>query len=268
MSVLCGAVAVVAAALLCYFLAPGRRRQPPPAPLPALPATAAARYPTHSLSQKLDRTGNQLDTARALLDRRGTELHQARNLTAGVEQELLLERGRAAVVSQSLWRVTRERDELRQRADVMEERLAEALALLKSSEDDRALTYDNLQNALAIVASHEEELRKAADELLMVDTMEEQLTALLLENKELRDRDGRFTPGKSRSFSRRKFASMVQGMTSEDLEDYLGQPDQIEEGTPAYYVYQRPLTHSGSRQDAYVKIQVSEGRVTRCLFGQ
>jgi hypothetical protein len=117
-----------------------------------------------------------------------------------------------------------------------------------------------------LAAAHEQKLLELTGELEGLDRLETQVDALLQQNRELKRRAAVTVPGEKRSFSRRRFAGMVQGMPEEELRTYLGPPDAVEEGTPSYYVYNRPLTIHGSRADQYVKIQISGGVVTRCYF--
>jgi hypothetical protein len=78
----------------------------------------------------------------------------------------------------------------------------------------------------------------------------------------------RLVADESQPLSRRRFFSIVQGMTVTELQNYLGAPDAITGTSPQHYVYNRPPTyvsHEGQR-DLSVTISIEDGTVKQCLF--
>ena len=78
-----------------------------------------------------------------------------------------------------------------------------------------------------------------------------------------------YSPSETGPFSRRRFAYFVQGMTVQQLVNYIGRPDQVRGGTTQYYIYRnRGLTYvlEPDQPDPTVQVEISDGTVTRCHF--
>jgi hypothetical protein len=78
----------------------------------------------------------------------------------------------------------------------------------------------------------------------------------------------RLAPEELRAISRRQFSAIVFEMSTAELRNYLGAPDQITGSSPTYYVYNRAITygHDREKKDQSVKLAVYNDLVKESFF--
>jgi hypothetical protein len=251
--------------LTAWALMPGCGKEKP-AVTPFVP-TAPSGEP-EALSHKLSTTEDRLLAAEARLEAQGDEVRRGRERIAELERDVRRKHMALLNTSEVLNKVSGERDSARAELAQRRQELLRTLDRLQAAETELAELREKMAELSSLIAAYDEELRKRPESSEPDHALIAELELLRIENARLRERNRLHTPDRSNAFSRRAFAAMVHGLTTGELERYIGAPDAVEGSVPKYYVYNRPLTYAvnPAEPDSSVKIRIEGDTATRCFF--
>jgi len=236
---------------------------------PAAKVDDAGRAPrAAALTRERDLAREMASLMEERVRERTDELREAEDRLAGMTRELRLARDQDRLRSEQAASANQRRLAVEEALKQGRLRILALTDALAASEQARLELQSTADAAANLAADYAEQVRISGAALQDLVDRSPAAPEVLDENRRLRARDDAYTPGRTLTFSRRQFASMVQGMTAAQLVAYIGEPDGREGESPQSYIYRRELTYAidGSRPDSGVSVVVDRGVMTRCIF--
>jgi hypothetical protein len=224
-----------------------------------------------SLEKDLAVTRELLENAESRLRNRMAALGESRDALADAQEAHRHVQREVAGAADALHWSEQKRKEVEARLEATRGALVLATNLLGQIEAERATAQYQLEQAGRLTRVQAEQLLAYEAYVRSLQGQEGSAPRTRPEpDKMVRARllESRLTPTALRPISRKTFATVVRGMSADELVAYAGAPDSIEPTTPPHYVYRRPLTYAAdpAHPDASVDVVVEGGVAGLCLF--
>jgi len=219
-----------------------------------------------------DQTEVLLAATRKDLRTKTSELKLARNTIRDLTRELNDARRRSQQGAQALQRTEQQSQAAQSRLQTAQAELRRSYESLQRSKQEQLNARKTLEEWDTFYQAYEAEIQEYTAYIQAQENVIQRLETLLEAQEQQQEPPSRIperlVAAESQPLSRRRFFSIVQGMTVTELRNYLGAPDAVTGTSPQYYVYNRPLTYvSNERQrDLSVRISIKDGTVKQCFY--
>lgn len=221
------------------------------------------------LNEKLAEAERLLSDSEAQLDQKTKEAALAHARLRAFLEDLRKTKQELRRVTASLERSKREKESARALLQDTRGRQSRAASSRQQTELDLRDTQARLDEALTVARAQEDQLEEFA---LRIQTLEEyisQIDASRTPRITPRDRVLKsLVPTTSRPLTRKRFGTIVRGMSVAEVTAYLGRPHAIRGTSPQYYDYRRPLTYAvdPAEPDAVISLTIYDGVVQNTFF--
>jgi hypothetical protein len=206
---------------------------------------------------------------------RARQLQEARERAQAFEIELRRTQEKVSELAAALQSTQQAERRTRQELTRLQQRLATTSQALEVTDANREDTAGLLAEWVAYAKACEAQVQEYAEYIDLQDAELRRMAALLADSRQpVREEAAprvpeRLVPGTRHAVPRRKFASLVRGMTADELRNYIGPPDAVEgAGARQALEYRRSLTYAENEKvrDVGVTIIMDNGVATQCLF--
>ena len=208
------------------------------------------------------------------LRKRAQQLDQSRHKIEELTNELRTTKRQSKQNAEALQRMKKEALAVRSRSANTQRELQRVERLLRVTEQNYLQAQNTLgewetfHTAIQAQIKRYEEYIQSQDEV--IQRLAAELDTQLQQDRPLPSIPERLVPHGGQVISRRRFVSMVQGMTTTELRTFLGAPDAITGSSSPTYVYNRSLTYAfdEKKKDLSVRISIENGLVKQCFFSE